>query len=178
MQSFATVFSNSLFLTFIAGIPLFAYWRKVKVYESFIEGAKEGFGIVIMIIPYLVAMIVAIGMLRVSGAFDLLAAGLSPVLEKIGIPADVFPLALMRSFSGSASNGMAAEIMVAHGGDDYASRLAATLVGSTDTTFYVLAVYFGSVAIRKTRHAVAAGLVADLTSVVAAVFICSLIFSA
>ena len=176
-SSAAPLISNSLSLLFVAGIPLYAFIRKVKVYESFITGAKDGIGIIIKIVPYLVGMVVAIGMFRASGGFELIGQWLTPILPATVIPPDILPLALMRSLSGGATNAMAVEVINAHGGDSYISRLAATLMGSTDTTFYIIAVYFGSVSVYRTRHAIPAGLIADFVSIVAAVFICSIVFS-
>ena len=174
--SVATIISNTLFLLFVAGIPLYAFVRKVKVYESFITGAKGGIAIIIKIVPYLVGMIVAIGMFRASGGFELIAQWLSLILPSSVFPSDVLPLALMRSLSGGATYGLATEVMNAHGGDSYVARLAATLMGSTDTTFYIVAVYFGSVNVYRTRHAIPAGLIADFVSIVAAVLICTIVF--
>lgn len=173
--SVVMLISNSLFLLFVAGIPLYAFIHKVKVYESFINGAKGGIDIIIKIIPYLVGMIVAIGMFRASGGFDFIAQGLSYILPT-SIPADVLPMALMRSLSGGATTGMTVEVINTHGGNSYVSQLAATLLGSTDTTFYVIAVYFGAVNVYRTRHAIPAGLVADFVSIAAAIFICSIVF--
>ena len=165
-----------IFLGVVAGIPTYAMLQKVKVYESFIEGAKEGFQITIRIVPYLVGMLVAIGMLRASGALDFLATLLAPMMTKIGMPAEVLPLALIRPFSGSAANGVMAELINQHGGDSYISQVAATMMGSTETTFYVVAVYFGAASIRRTRHAIPAGLIADAVGIIAAVWICQVLF--
>jgi spore maturation protein B len=164
---------NGLLLSLVVGVPLYAVMRGVKVYEVFIDGAKEGFEIVIKIVPYLVAMLVAIGMLRASGAFEALDKLIGPVLESLGVPSAVVPLAMIRPFSGSASNGVLAEIIKQFGGDSYVSHLAGTMMGSTETTFYVIAVYFGVASIRRTRHAVAAGLIADAVGVVASIVLCS-----
>lgn len=168
--------SNYVFLSFVAGIPLYAAYRKVKVYEVFIDGAKDGFQIAVKIIPYLVAMLVAIGMFRASGAIDLLAAVISPLLIQIGMPTEVLPLALIRPFSGSAANGLTAELIHTHGGDSFIANLAATIMGSTETTFYVIAVYFGAVNIQRTRHAIPVGLLADCAGVLASLWICQLVF--
>ncbi len=157
-------------------IPVYGACRKVKVYECFVEGAKEGFQVGLRIIPYLVAILVAVGMLRGAGAIDVLARWLDPVLRFIGLPAEILPLAIMRPLSGSGSYGVAAELIKAHGPDSFIARLAATAYGSTETTFYVLAVYFGAVGIKKARYAVITGLLADIVSLFAAVFICRLVF--
>ncbi len=164
--------SNWLFLGVVAGIPVYAAFKKVKVYDVFVSGAKEGFDITIKIVPYLVAMLVAIGMFRASGGFATIAHWLSPVLSKIGMPAEVLPLALIRPFSGSAANGMLAELTNTFGGNSYIAHLASTMMGSTETTFYVIAVYFGAASIRRTRHAVPAGLIADFVGVMAALVVC------
>lgn len=178
LQSVSTAISNGLFLTLVAGLPLYAYIRKVKVYEEFITGAKEGLTIVIRIIPYLLAMLVAIGMFRASGAMDSLVALLSPILQLIGMPADVLPLALMRPLSGNGANAMLADIIHTHGGNAFVSQLAATMAGSTETTFYVIAIYFGAARIRRTRHAIPAGLIADAVGIATALIICHWVFSA
>jgi len=157
-------------------IPVFAFIKKVKVYEVFIEGAKDGFTIAVRIIPYLVAILVAIGMFRASGAMELFVKGVSPVTDLIGMPAEVLPAALMRPLSGSGTLGIVTELMKTHGPDSFTGRLASTIYGCTETTFYVLAVYFGAVGIKKTRHAVPSGLLGDLAGILAAVFICRLIF--
>ena len=152
--------------------PLYAALRGVKVYEQFVEGAREAFSVAQRIIPFLVAMLVSIAMLREAGVIDAMTRGLSPALSAVGFPADLLPMVLMRPLSGSATQGIFVELINRLGPDTLVSRMAATIYGSTETTFYVLAVYFGSVAIRKTRHAVAAGLIADTTAVIASVFIC------
>ncbi|CAN5333868.1 spore maturation protein [soil metagenome] len=172
LQSISSILSNSLFLALVVGIPIFGMLRRVKVYESFIEGAKDGFPIIVKIIPFMVAMLVAIGMFRASGGFELLGHALSPILTKIGMPAEILPLALIRPFSGSAANGVLADIIHHNGGNSYVSHLAGTIMGSTETTFYVIAVYFGAVSVRRTRHAIPAGLVADTVAVIAALWIC------
>ena len=158
-------------------IPLVGLVKKVKVYESFVEGAKEGFNVATRIIPFLVAILVAIGMFRASGAMDIFVALISPITNLIGMPAEVLPVALMRPLSGSGSMGLVTELMKTHGPDSFIGRLASTMYGSTETTFYVLAVYFGSVSISKTRHALPSGLIADLVGLTAAVLICRLVFA-
>jgi spore maturation protein B len=177
LVEFSQAASNWIFLSLIIGIPGYALLKNVKVYESFIEGAQEGFQLSIRIVPYLVAMLVAIGMLRASGAFELLASLISPVLSYFGMPAELLPLALIRPFSGSAANGVMAELITTHGGDSLISQMAATVMGSTETTFYVIAVYFGAAKIRRTRHAIPAGLIADLVGIIAAVWICRALFA-
>ncbi len=168
--------SNLAIPFLLFAIVLTGFVRKVKVYEVFVDGAKEGFDVAVRIIPYLVAILVAIGMFRASGAMDWLVALLSPATNLIGMPAEALPVALMRPLSGSGSLGIVTELINTHGPDSFIGRLASTLFGSTETTFYVLAVYFGSVGIRRGRHAVAAGLTGDLVGVLAAVFICRIVF--
>ena len=153
-----------------------ALYKKIPLYETFIDGAKEGFDIGVKIIPYLVGILVAIGMFRASGAIDYLAHALSPVLNLIGMPADILPLAIIRPLSGSGALGITTEIANQYGGDSYMARLAAVMTGSSETTLYVIAVYFGSVGISKIRHALIAGLVADIAGMLAALFICRLVF--
>jgi spore maturation protein SpmA/spore maturation protein SpmB len=150
--------------------------KKVKIYEVFVEGAKEGFDVAIRIIPYLVAMLVAIGIFRAGGAMEILIYGLTPITNFIGMPAEALPMAIMRPLSGSGSLGIMAEIIATHGPDSFIGILVSTFFGSTETTFYVIAVYFGSVNIRKIRHALAAGLLADIAGILGAVFIVKLLF--
>ncbi len=168
--------ADSIFLLFVAGIPLWGAIKRVAIYDVFIMGAKDGLDTVIKVFPYLLAMLVAIGMFRASGAVDLLADALSPLLQKIGMPSDVLPLAILRSFSSSAGHSILADIAQQHGGDGYVSYLAATMMGSTETTFYVVAVYFSAASIQRTRHAIPAGLFADLVSVFASIWICHWFF--
>ena len=160
----------------ISAIPLFATLRGVKVYEEFVDGAKEGFDVAIRIIPYLVAMLVAVGMFRAAGGIDLLSHVLSPVLNLIGFPTDLLPMVLVRPLSGSGSLGFFTELVKHFGPDSLISRMGGTIYGSTETTFYVLAVYFGAVGIKRTRHAVLAGLTADFVSVVVSVIVCRAVF--
>jgi len=161
---------------FISFFPLYAFARGVKVYEEFVGGAKEGFNLVVRIIPYLIAILVAVGMFRAAGGIQMLAQWLAPVLDRIGFPADLLPVVLVRPLSGSATTGLFAELVKAHGPDSFIARTAGTIMGSTETTFYVLAVYFGSVGIRRTRHAVLAGLTADITGVIVSFIICRAVF--
>jgi spore maturation protein SpmA len=152
--------------------PLYAAARGVKVYDEFVEGAKEGFGVILKIIPFLVTMLVAIGMFKGAGGIDLLSRLLSPILTPLQFPTDLLPLALMRPLSGSATLALLTDIVHRLGPDNLVSLTAATIYGSTETTFYVAAVYFGAVGIKQTRHAIPAGLLADLTGIVASVIIC------
>jgi len=162
------------FLLFV--IPVLAMAKKIKVYEVFVEGAKDGFSVAVKIIPYLVAILVAIGMFRASGAMDFFVKILSPVTRLIGMPAEVLPAALMRPLSGSGTLGIITELIKTHGPDSFIGQLSSTIYGCTETTFYVIAVYFGAVQVKKTRYAIPAGLIADAAGVLAAVFICRVIF--
>jgi spore maturation protein B len=157
-------------------IPLLAVKNKVKVYETFVDGAKGGFEVAIKIIPYLVAILVAIGMFRASGAMDIFVKIISPLTNLIGLPAEALPVAIMRPLSGSGALGIATEVMKQHGPDSFIGRLVSTFYGCSETTFYVVAVYFGAVGIKKTRHSIPAGLIGDLAGLLAALFICKIVF--
>ncbi len=160
-------------------IVVFLGWgfvKKVKVYEVFVEGAKDGFQTAVRIIPYLVAMLFAIGIFRASGAMDVLVTILSPITSLVGMPAEAMPMAFLRPLSGSGSLGLMTEIMKTHGPDSFLGVLVSTMYGSTETTFYVLAVYFGSVNIKNTRHALPAGLVADVFGMIGALVVCRILF--
>ncbi|MGB9665394.1 MAG: nucleoside recognition domain-containing protein [Ignavibacteria bacterium] len=161
-----------LILTFLS----YGLIKKVKVYEKFVEGAKEGFNVAVRIIPYLVAMLAAIGIFRYGGAMDLLVYILSPITNLIGMPAEALPMALMRPLSGSGSLGIMTEIIKTHGPDSLIGIMVSTFYGSTETTFYVLAVYFGAVNIQKTRYALPVGLMADVAGILGATFIVNLLF--
>lgn len=174
VQAISNVVANVILYGVISAFLLMALVRKVNAYEAFIEGAKEGFQVAIRIIPYLVAILVAIGVFRASGTLDLLVAGLSRGLEALGLRSDLvpaLPTALMKPLSGSGARGMMVDAMTQYGADSFVGRLASTFQGATDTTFYILALYFGSVGVRKTRYAVAMGLLADLAGVVAAIVV-------
>lgn len=173
----ARILSAWLIPVLLVAIPLLAATRRVKVYEVFIDGAKEGFGVAVRIIPYLVAILAAIGMFRASGAMELFVAAVSPLTGWLGMPAEVLPAAVLRPLSGSGTLGLVTELMKTHGPDSFIGRLASTLYGSTETTFYVLAVYFGAAGIRRTRHAIAAGLAGDVAGILAAVLLCRWLFS-
>ncbi|MEI6279836.1 MAG: nucleoside recognition domain-containing protein [Verrucomicrobiae bacterium] len=160
----------------VAFFPLYAALCRVKVYEEFVEGAKEGFQVAIRIIPYLVAIIAAVAMFRAAGGIALITRAVGPVLAAVSFPPDLLPLALMRPLSGSGATGLFAELVKSQGPDSLIAQMGATIMGGTETTFYVLAVYFGSVGIRRTRHAVPAGLCADLAGVTASVIICNMVF--
>ena len=163
-----------LLLTFF---PLYAASRQVQVYSEFVEGAKEGFQIAVRIIPYLVGMLVAIGVFRESGCLEVLKSILQPVLSLLQIPSELIPMILMRPLSGSGSIAVLSDLVKQFGPDNILSYMAATIYGSAETTFYVVAVYFGSVGITRTRHAIPAGLLADMVGVIAAVFVCRLLFA-
>jgi len=164
-------------IPFLLGFfPLYAHLRGVRVYEEFVEGAKEGFQVILRIFPYLVAILVAIGIFRAAGCIEFLSHLLAPLLDRIGLPSEVLPLVLVRPLSGSASTGLFAEIVKSMGPNSFASQLAGTILGGTETTLYVLAVYFGSVAIKRGRHALAAGLIADTAGIIAAITICHLMW--
>ena len=154
----------------IAMISFVGLSRRVKIYDCVVEGGKAGFDIALRIIPYLVAILVAVGMLRASGAIELLARSLEPLTSLIGMPAEALPMALMRSLSGSGAYGIAAEIMKTHGPDSLVGQIVSTMQGSTETTFYVLALYFGVVQVKRTRHTLIACLCADAAGLFAAVW--------
>ena len=170
---YISLYTLPLILVFI---PLYALIKKVPVYETFITGAKDGFRVGVMIIPYLVAILVAIGMFRASGAINMLSDALSPVLNKIGLPGELLPLAIIRPLSGSGALGIMSEIASVHGGNAFITKMAAVMVGCSETTFYVLTVYFGAVGIKKFRHALLAGIIADVASIIAAVTVSNFIF--
>jgi len=157
--------------------PLYASLRRVKVYEEFVEGAKEGFQTAVMIIPYLVAILVAIGMFREAGGIQMLSNVLRPALNAVGFPTELVPLCLVRPLSGSGTLGLFSDLVKEFGPDSLIARTAGTIFGSTETTFYVIAVYFGAVNVRRTRHAVPAGLIADAMGIVASVIICRMMFA-
>jgi spore maturation protein SpmB len=179
IETVSNVVANTMLFGIIALFLAMALIRRVNVYEAFIEGAKDGFPVVVKIIPYLVAILVAIGVFRASGAMELLVSGIGAAFSAVGINTDfieALPTALMKPLSGSGARGMMVDAMQTHGADSFVGRLASTFQGATDTTFYIIAVYFGSVAVRKTRHAVTCGLIADLTAVIAGIFIGYLFF--
>lgn len=157
-------------------IPIYGFIKKVPVYEKFVEGAEEGFHTAVRIIPFLVGMMVAISVFRASGAMLVLADLLKPLTDLIGAPAEIVPLAVMRPLSGSGVLGMATELMRAHGPDSFIGRLASVMQGTTDTTFFVLTVYFGSVGITRYRYSVLTGLSADITGFLAALYLCHRVF--
>lgn len=179
MNIVSTSVANILLFTIIITFILAGVRKKVNVYDAFIEGAKDGFSTAVRIIPYLVAILVGIGVFRASGAMDMLIGGIKCVVEACGGNTDfvgALPTALMKPLSGSGARGMMVDAMTTYGADSFVGRLSCIFQGSTDTTFYILAVYFGSVGVRYTRHAVACGLLADLAGVIAAIAICYMFF--
>jgi spore maturation protein SpmB len=175
----SSVASNLILFSIITGFIGLAAIKKINVYEAFIEGAKDGFQIAIKIIPYLVAILVAIGVFRASGAMDYLIMGFAFVFEHLGVNTDfieALPTALMKPLSGSGARGMMVDTLKQYGADSFVGRVASTVQGATDTTFYIIAVYFGSVGIKNTRYAVAAGLIADFVGIIAAILIAYLFF--
>jgi spore maturation protein B len=166
------------FIPFLIGfIILYGTFKKVPTYETFVEGGKEGFSIAINIIPFLVGMLVAISVFRASGALDYIMLVMKPLFSLFHIPAEVVPLGLMRTISGTGALGMTSDLIATHGPDSFIGRLASTIQGSTDTTFYVLTVYFGAVGIKKMGYAVKVGLLADLIGFLASIAAVSLLFS-
>ncbi|MBQ7421378.1 MAG: spore maturation protein, partial [Prevotella sp.] len=179
MNTVSTSVAAVLLMSIITGFILAGMWKRINVYEAFIDGAKDGFSTAVRIIPYLVAFLVAIGVFRASGAMDWLLDGLKWLVSATGCDArfvDALPTALMKPLSGSGARGMMMEAMTTFGPDSFVGRLSCLFQGSTDTTFYILAVYFGSISVKYTRHAVACGLLADLAGVVAAIAICYFFF--
>ena len=176
---YSTTFANVFLFVIIIGFIAAGIRKKVNVYDAFIEGAKEGFTTAVRIIPYLVAILVAIGVFRASGCMDYLTQGIASLVEMCGLNSDfvgALPTALMKPLSGSGARGLMVDAMSTYGADSFVGRLACIFQGSTDTTFYILAVYFGSVGVAKTRHAVPCGLLADLAGILAAIFVCYLFF--
>jgi spore maturation protein B len=157
-------------------VPLYGFLKRLPVYETFVEGAEEGFYTAIRIIPFLVGMMVAISVFRASGAMDYAIKAIMPVMHHLGAPAEVLPLAIMRPLSGSGALGLATELIKVHGPDSLLGRMASVMQGTTDTTFFVLTVYFGSVGIKRYRYSIITGLSADITGLIASIYICNLLF--
>jgi len=179
VQAISNLVANVTLFGVISSFILMAAFKRINVYEAFIEGAKDGFSVAIRIIPYLVAILVAVGVFRASGALDYLVSGIGNAFSAMGLRTDwvpSLPTALMKPLSGSGARGMMVDAMKTYGADSFVGRLACIFQGATDTTFYILALYFGSVGVRKTRHAVATGLIADLAGVIAGIFIAYLFF--
>jgi spore maturation protein SpmA len=179
VQTISTTVANVTLFGIISAFIAMAAWKRINVYDAFIEGAKEGFNVAIRIIPYLIAILVAIGVFRASGTLDLIVSGLGSALTALGLPTEFIPslpTALMKPLSGSGARGMMVDAMQTYGADSFVGRLASVFQGSTDTTFYVIALYFGSVGVKRTRHAVTCGLIADFTGIIAAIFIAYVFF--
>ena len=179
IDTYSTTGANVFLFLIIIGFIVAGLRKEVNVYDAFVEGAKEGFSTAVRIIPYLVAILVAIGVFRASGAMDYLIGGIESLVKHCGINSDFvggLPTAIMKPLSGSGARGLMVDAMTTYGADSFVGRLACIFQGSTDTTFYILAVYFGSVGIAKTRHAVPCGLIADAAGIIAAIFICYLFF--
>ena len=180
IDAYSTTFANVFLFVVIIGFILAGVRKKINVYNAFVDGAKEGFQTAVRIIPYLVAILVSIGVFRASGSMDFLIQGISSLIDWCGIDnqfVGALPTALMKPLSGSGARGLMVDAMSTYGADSFVGRLACIFQGSTDTTFYILAVYFGSVGITKTRHAVPCGLLSDLAGILAAIFICYLFFN-
>ncbi|MGM0667074.1 MAG: nucleoside recognition domain-containing protein [Bacteroidota bacterium] len=176
----STFAANFILFAVIVSFIMLGLLKRINVYDTFIEGAKDGFKIAVRIIPFLVAILVAIGVFRASGAMDMLISGLKYLLDSAGIDSSftgALPTALMKPLSGAGARGMMVDAMSTHGADSFVGRLASTVQGATDTTFYIIAVYFGSVGIKNTRYAVTCGLIADIAGIVAAIFIAYLFFA-
>ena len=179
MELFRTILNFVSYLVLpllIVGFPVYGLIKKVPVYEEFVEGAKEGFSVAVMIMPYLVAILFAIAMFRASGAMDFLIDGLRPLLTLIGMPPELIPMAIVRPLTGSGSAAIVLDMISQYGEDSIFVKMAATMFGSTETTFYVIAVYFGAVNIKKTRHAVPAGLLADFAALFASIWVVRWLF--
>ena len=177
IRSLIDIISVFVLPAIIIGFPLYGLIKRVPVYEEFVEGAKEGFEVAVRIIPYLIAILFSIGMFRASGALDFLIGGLRPVLGLIGVPPELLPMMIVRPLTGSGSAAIVLDMINQYGEDSLLVKMAATMFGSTETTFYVIAVYFGAVNIKKTRHAVPAGLIADFVAMLLAVYVVRLLFA-
>jgi spore maturation protein B len=160
----------------IGTVLLYGTYKRVPTYETFVEGAKEGFGMAISIIPYLVGMLVAISVFRASGAMEFLIEFMKPLLQLVGVPSEIVPLAMIRPISGTGALGMTSDLIATYGPDSFIGRLASTMQGSTDTTLYVLTVYFGAVGIKKMGDALKVGLLADVVGIIASIVIVSIVF--
>lgn len=176
MYQLITLISAWAIPVIIVFIPLYAVYKKIPAYESFVDGAKDGFSTAVSIIPQLVGMMVAVSVFRASGAMDMIVDLLKPFLNQIGIPGEVLPLALLRPISGAGSLAFTTDLIQQFGPDSLIGRIASTIQGSTDTTLYVITVYFGAVGIRKAGYALKVGLISDLVGFLAAVVVCSLVF--
>ncbi|MBP1999502.1 spore maturation protein B [Paenibacillus shirakamiensis] len=177
MMSWIHVLSAWAVPMMIAFIPLYAFMRKVPVYETFVDGAKDGFSTAVSIIPHLVGMMVAISIFRASGAMDFFTGWIAPLMMKLGVPTEVLPLGFLRPLTGTGSLAFTTDLIKTYGPDSMIGRIASTIQGSTDTTFYVLTVYFGAVGIKNGRYALKVGLFSDLVGFIAAIAVCLLLFS-
>jgi spore maturation protein B len=177
VYAFVSLISAWAIPVIIVFIPLYAAYRKVPVYESFVEGAKDGFDTAIKIIPHLVGMMVAISVFRASGAMELVLGWMRPLLDRVGIPSEVVPLAILRPITGAGSLAFTTDLIRQFGPDSMIGRIASTVQGSTDTTLYVITVYFGAIGIRKASYALKVGLISDLIGFIASVAICYLVFA-
>ncbi|MFT5143835.1 MAG: spore maturation protein B [Rhodothermales bacterium] len=176
LRAFIEVFSVFVLPLLIVGFPLYGLYKKVPVYEEFVEGAKGGFKVAVTIIPYLVAILFAIAMFRASGALEFVIEGLRPILAWIAVPAEVLPMMILRPLTGSGSAAIVLDMIGQYGPDSILVKMAATMFGSTETTFYVIAVYFGAINVKKTRHALPAGLIADVFAMFLAVYVVQFLF--
>ena len=176
MMEIIKLISSYAIPVFIFIVLGYGYIKGVKVYDAFIEGAKEGLTTALRVLPYMVAMFVAIGIFRASGAMDVLIAFVAPVATLLGIPSQILPLAIIRPMSGIASTSMLAEILRMYGPDSYIGRVASTMMGSTETVFYTISVYFGSIGVKKIRYTLWAALLADLAGLIASIIICNIVF--
>lgn len=171
-----TLFTTYILAAFIVLIPLIGLRQKIDIFDSFLTGGKKGFDVIIKIVPAIVGMYVAIGMLRASGFFEIVTNYLSPLLEQLGIPASILPLMLLRPISGAGTIALFAETIEQYGPNSIDALTSATILGSTETTFYVIAVYFGAIGIRRYRYAIGVGLLADLAGVIASIAVCKMMF--
>ena len=170
------VLSTFVIVAVLVGFPLYGVIKRVPVYEAFVEGAKEGFPLVIRIIPYMVGILAAMAMFRASGAMEFMVEGLRPVLKFTGIPPEILPMALTRPLTSAGSIGVLADMLKQYGSSNLYVRMAAVIFGSAETTFYVIAVYFGSVGVTKVRHAVLAGLVAEGSAILGSIYVVKMIY--
>lgn len=177
LSDLAGSISSYLLMAIIVLLPTLGAYKKIAVFESFLEGASDSINIALKLMPYLVGMIVAVGMLRDSGAIDLIASIIGPSLEYVGFSKELIPLALLRPFSGAASNAIMFDLINQFGPESLIALTAATIMGATETTFYLVAILFGAVNISRTRHAIVASLVGELCGIIAAVYFCALMFS-
>jgi spore maturation protein B len=177
MISMLTIFSLSVIPLMITVIIVHGMVKKINVFDAFVEGAREGFHTAVRIMPYLVAIFIAIGLMRKSGAIDLLIQVMNPITTRIGIPSELLPLALMRPISGSGSLAILKDIVTYYGPDSFIGRTAATMMGSSETIFYTIAVYFGAAGIKNSRHTIPAALLSHFAAVIASIVICTILFA-